>query len=160
MTHALTIEPLGELELVMTRVFDAPRERVFDAWTRPELLSRWLGIFDGMTMPVCEIDLREGGGYRYVWELRDGTRMGVRGVYQTIRAPELVVCTEVFDDAWYEGEALITHVLEEIDAAATRSRITIHYASREARDGVLNSPMQHGVRAGYAVLDDLLESQE
>src|SRR5690606_13837593 len=102
----LKITAQGEREIVMTRVFEAPRHLVFDAFTKPELLKRWLLGPDGWTMPVCEVDLRVGGAYRFVWRGRDGTEMGVRGVYREVVPPERIVHTETFDQAWYPGEAL------------------------------------------------------
>src|SRR5437773_10593060 len=81
----------GEQDLVMTRVFDAPRQLVFDAHTKPELVRRWLLGPPGWSMPVCEIDLRVGGKYRYVWQHdRDGTKMGMGGVYSEVVAPERI----------------------------------------------------------------------
>jgi len=70
----LEVAPRGEREIVMTRVFDAPRNLVFEAYTKPELVKRWLGVFGGWTLPVCEIDLRVGGSYRFVWRNADGTQ--------------------------------------------------------------------------------------
>src|SRR6266567_3677248 len=109
----------GEREIVMTRVFDAPRKLVFDAFAKPELLRRWLLGPPGWSMPVCEIDLRVGGAYRYVWRRdKDGTEMGMGGVYREIVAPERVVATEKFDQSWYPGEAVGTFVLVEQDERA------------------------------------------
>ena len=139
----------------MTRIFDAPRSLVFDAWTKPELLQQWLGVFGGFTMPVCDVELRVGGTYRYVWEGPEGMKMGVRGEYRDIEAPVRIVATERYDEAWYAGEALITHVLEEVDGKTT-STITMHYESTAARDAVLASPMKDGFGAGCAGLDQLL----
>lgn len=154
MTTPLKITALGELEIIMTRTFDAPRELVFEAWTKPELLKQWLGVRDGWSMPVCEIDLRVGGRYRYVWT-KDGMEMGVGGEYHKIVVPECIVCTEAFDEAWYAGEALITNVLVE-SGNATVCRLTMHYESKETRDMVLASPMESGITEGYAMLDKLL----
>src|SRR5438552_19195158 len=85
----------GEREIVMTRVLDAPRKLVFDAFTKPELLKQWLLGPPGWSMPVCEIDLRIGGRYRYVWRRdTDGTEMGCGGVYCEIVPPERLVHTE------------------------------------------------------------------
>ena len=104
----------GEREIVMTRVLDAPRKLVFDALTKPELVKRWLLGPPGWSMPVCEIDLRVGGKYRYVWRKdSDGTEMGMGGVYREIAVPERLVTTERFDEAWYPGEAVGTLVLVE-----------------------------------------------
>jgi len=153
----LTVSTPTEREIVMTRVFDAPRHLVFEAMTRPELLKRWLLGPEGWTMPVCEIDLREGGAYRYVWQKGD-TQMGMGGVYKEIAAPGRIVQTEVFDDAWYPGEAINTTVLSEENGRTTLT-LTILYQSKEARDGVLASPMEDGVGASYDRLADLLASQ-
>jgi uncharacterized protein YndB with AHSA1/START domain len=157
MTYPLEIKPLSDRELVMTRVFDAPRQLVFDAWTKPELLQKWLGVRGGWTMPVCEVDLRVGGAYRFVWRSEKGAEMGVGGVYREVVRPERIVNTERFDDAWYPGEALITHDLEE-RSGKTTSTVTIRYESTEARDQVLASPMDRGVAESYAVLDGVLGS--
>src|SRR5712691_1732942 len=100
-TGALQLAAQSDREIVMTRVFDAPRNLVFDAHTKPELLKRWLGVFGGWSMPVCEVDLRVGGTYRWVWRGADGTEMGVRGVYREVVSFEGLVTTERFDEAWY-----------------------------------------------------------
>ena len=155
MTNQLTVTALGDLEIVMTRTFDAPRSLVFDAWTKPELLQQWLGIVGGFTMPVCEVDLCVGGSYRYEWEGPDGTRMGVGGEFRDLEAPLRIVTTERYDEAWYAGDSLITHLLEEQDGRTT-STITMHYDSTETRDAVLASPMKEGMGAGCDVLDGLL----
>ena len=111
----LQITARGERELVMTRAFDAPRHLVFDAFTKPELVRRWLLGPEGWSMPVCEIDLRVGGSYRYVWRHSSGNQMGMGGVYREIVKPERIVSTEKFDEAWYPGEAVGTIVLVEHD---------------------------------------------
>ena len=140
----------------MTRVFDAPRSLVFDAWTKPELLKRWLGVRNGWTFAVCDIDLRVGGKYRYVWR-KGETDMGMHGVFREIVRPERIVCTEVFDDKWYEGEAVDTMVMVE-ENGKTKVTTTVLYDSKEARDGVLKSPMASGVEESYENLDELLAS--
>jgi uncharacterized protein YndB with AHSA1/START domain len=148
----------GEREIVMTRVFDAPRQLVFDAHTKPELVKRWLLGPPGWSMPVCEIDLRVGGKYRYVWRHdREGTEMGMGGVYREIVTPERIVNTERFDEAWYPGEAVDTLVLVERSGRTTLT-LTVRYESREARDAVLKSGMESGVTASYDRLADLLAS--
>lgn len=157
---SLKIAANGDRELVMTRVFDAPRRMVFDAFTKPELVRRWLLGPDGWSMPVCEIDLRVGGSYRYVWRRdRDGTEMGMGGVYREIVVPERLVSTEKFDEAWYPGEAVGTFVFVEQGGKTTVTQ-TVLYDSREARDGVLKSPMEGGVTASYDRLEALLASSE
>ena len=148
----------SEREIVIERVFDAPRELVFDAYTRPELLKKWLLGPDGWSMPVCEVDLRTGGRYRYVWRNdSDGREMGMGGVYREVVASERIVATEVFDEAWYPGEAVDTIVLSERDGKTTLTQ-TIVYNSRETRDAVLKSPMQTGMAMSYDRLENFLPS--
>jgi len=154
----LTVEARGEREIVMARVFDAPRRLVFEAWTKPELVKRWLGVRDGWTMPVCEIDLRVGGAYRFVWKKGAGPEMVMRGVYREIDAPGKLVSTESFDDPWYPGEGLNTLTLTERDGQTTLTGVTL-YASRAARDGVLASPMESGVAESYDALAEILAAQ-
>src|ERR1700679_2060914 len=98
-------------EIAMTRVFEAPRSLVFDALTKPALVTQWLLGPPGWSMPVCEIDLKVGGAYRFVWRGAHGTEMGVGGVCREIVVPERFVATETFDQPWYPGEALVTNAL-------------------------------------------------
>jgi uncharacterized protein YndB with AHSA1/START domain len=140
----------------MTRVLNAPRHLVFDALTKPELVKRWLLGPDGWSMPICEIDLRVGGKYRYVWRRdKDGTEMATGGVFREIVAPERIVNTEAFEDPWYPGESLVTTVLVEQGGQTTLSQ-TMRFETREARDGVLKSPMESGVAVSYDRLDAIL----
>lgn len=155
MTHPLGITPQGELEVVMTRMFDAPSHLVFDALTQPDLLRDWLGVRGGWTLSICMIDLRVGGTYRFVWRSADGTEMGLGGVCREVVPPERLVWTEKFDEAWYPGEALVTHELREEDGK-TNLTATMRYGSREARDTVLRSPMETGMAESYEKLDQLL----
>jgi uncharacterized protein YndB with AHSA1/START domain len=155
----LKLTTRGDREIVMTRDFNAPRTLVFDAFTKPELLKQWLLGPPGWTMPVCEIDLRVGGAYRYVWRQNsDGREMGMGGVYREISAPERVVATEKFDEAWYPGEAVGTLVLVEQGGITTITQ-TLLYQSREARDAVLKSGMEKGVGASYDRLEEVLAAQ-
>src|SRR5712691_10291145 len=89
-----TITTPSDREVVMTRVVDAPRRLVFEAWTKPEHVLHWMLGPSGWTMPVCEIDLRPGGAWHFVWRRSDGTEMGMRGVYREITPPERLVSTE------------------------------------------------------------------
>jgi len=156
MKNALKITPSGDRDLVMTRVFDAPRRLVYDAHTKPELVRQWLLGPAGWTMPVCEMDVRVGGTYRWVWKSeRDGTTMGMGGVYREVVAPERLVATERFDEAWYPGEALTTLVLVEKGGRTTLTQ-TMRYESREAREAVVKSGMEKGVAASYDRLEDVL----
>jgi uncharacterized protein YndB with AHSA1/START domain len=155
-TGTLQVTTPSDREIALTRVFDAPRRLVFDALTKPELLKRWLLGPDGWSMPFCEVDLRVGGRYRYVWRRdSDGSEMGMGGVFQEVAPPERLVATEKFDHAWYPGEALSTLVLTERGGKTTLTQ-TVRYESREARDGVLQSGMERGVAASYDRLETIL----
>jgi uncharacterized protein YndB with AHSA1/START domain len=157
-TGSLKLATRGEREIVMTREFNAPRRLLFDAFTKPELVKQWLLGPPGWSMPVCEIDLKVGGKYRYVWRQdSDGTEMGMGGVYREIVAPERLVSTEKFDEAWYPGEAVGTIVLSEHGSKTTLTQ-TILYESREARDTVLKTDMKKGVAASYDRLAGMLAS--
>ncbi len=154
----LKVTTPSDREIAMTRVFDAPRTLVFDAHTKPDLVRLWLLGPPGWSMPVCEMDVRVGGKYRWVWRHdRDGTTMGMGGVYREIVKPERLVTTERFDEAWYPGEALNTLVLVEQGGRTTLTQ-TMRYESQEARDAVLKSGMEKGVAASYDRLADLLAS--
>src|SRR5258708_10546111 len=157
-TENLKLTTQGDREIVMTRALDAPRRLVFDAFTKPELVKQWLLGSPGWTMPGGEIDLRGGGGYRYVWR-RDSDRseMGMGGVYREVVAAERLVATEKFDQPWYPGEAVGTTVLIEQGGKTTITQ-TVLYQSREARDAVLKSAMERGVAASYDRLSELLAS--
>lgn len=156
-TGNLVVTTPSDREIVFTRVFEAPRSLVFDAWTKPELLKRWLGVRDGWTFAVCEVDLRVGGAYRYVWRGPDGSEMGMGGVYMEIAPPERIVATEKFDDPWYEGEAIDTTELVE-QGGRTTVTLTVLYASRAVRDAVLETPAEHGLAEGYDQLAELLKT--
>jgi len=148
----------SDREIAMTRVFDAPRQLVFDAHTKPDLVRQWLLGPPGWSMPVCEMDVRVGSTYRWVWRHdTNGTEMGMGGVYREIAAPERLVTTERFDEAWYPGEALNTLVLVEQGGRTTLTQ-TMRYESRDARDAVIKSNMEKGVAASYDRLADLLAS--
>jgi uncharacterized protein YndB with AHSA1/START domain len=144
----------GNREIVLTRIFDGvPAARLFEAWTRPELMRRWLGS-RRHTMSVCEIDLRVGGAYRFVWSGPGMPDMGMGGIYREIVPSERLVATEAFD-GWYEGESLVTTVLAEQDGRSTLTT-TVRYPSREIRDMVMGSGMAGGVAESYDRLEDLL----
>lgn len=153
----LAIAAKGDREITMTRRFAAPPALVFEAWTSPALLRRWLLGPPGWTMPVCSVDFRVGGAYRYEWRCEaDGQTMGVGGVYRDIDRPHRFVATERFDDPWYPGESLITVTFRALDGE-TEMTTTMLYESGAARDGVLKSPMEGGVRQSYDRLATILE---
>jgi len=155
MNKTLQVTTPSDREVRITRVLDAPRQLVFEAYTKPELLKRWLGVHSGFTLDVCEIDLRVGGSYRYVWRGPEGFEMGMRGVYREIVPPERIVATETFDQSWYPGSAVGTVSFVERDGRTTLT-ITMLYDSKDARDEVLKSPMEQGMAAGFDKLAELL----
>jgi uncharacterized protein YndB with AHSA1/START domain len=155
--ETLQVTTPTEREIVMTRVFNAPRHLVFDAWTKPELVKRWLLGPPGWSMPVCEIDLKVGGRYRFVWRKEDGTEMGMGGIYREIVAPERIVNTELFDEDWTGGETVGTLLLTERDGRTTVTQ-TVLYPSQEIRDTVLKTGMADGVAVSYDRLEELLAS--
>lgn len=139
-------------EIVMQRVFDAPRDLVFEAWTSCEHLPHWLGP-SAWNMTHCEIDLRPEGAWRYEWTGPEGEELGLSGVYREIDQPELLVSTEVMDGI--PGEALNSMRLTE-EAGRTSMTVTTVYPAKEARDGVVESGMQDGVIESFERLDEYL----
>jgi uncharacterized protein YndB with AHSA1/START domain len=159
MKDTLTLSTPSDREVVFTREFDAPRDLVFECLSRPELVRRWLLGPPGWTMPVCEIDFREGGRFRYVWKKAGGTEMGMGGVFREIAPPERIVHVEQFDVDWTGGETTVTTILTEKDGRTTM-RGTVLYSSIEARDGALRAGMANGMGASYNLLDELLLSMK
>ena len=155
-TGTLKVEARGDREIVMTRVFDAPRELVFDALTKPELLKRWFGPH-GWTLTECEVDLRVGGAWRFLSKGPDGRTMGMRGVYREISPPERIQYTESFDEWAEQGSALITTTLAERDGRTTLTCVSLA-PSREVRDAVIRTGMEHGAAETYDRLADVLHA--
>jgi uncharacterized protein YndB with AHSA1/START domain/effector-binding domain-containing protein len=156
--ESFNISTPTDRSIQVERHFNAPRTLVFEAFTRPELVRRWLLGPDGWTMPVCEIDLRPGGRYRYLWRREStGTEMGMGGVFLEVVPPEKIVATEAFDDSWYPGEAIDTTLFEQ-DGDITKVRLTVLYESKEARDIASRSGMDTGMVAGYNRLEEVLTS--
>jgi uncharacterized protein YndB with AHSA1/START domain len=156
-TDTFQVTTPSDREIAMTRVFNAPRRLVFDAWTKPELLRRWLGVREGWTMAVCEVDLRVDGKYHYVWHGPKGEKLGLGGTFREIARPDRLISTEAFEDEWYSGEALDTLVLTEKDGRTTAT-LTMLLESKDARDMALRSGMETGVAQSYDVLDTVLAS--
>ncbi len=155
-TGTLKVTTPTDREIVLTRVFDAPRQMVFDAFTKPELLKRWFGP-RGWSLVVCEVDLKVGGTFRFVLRGPGGKEMGMRGVYREITPPERSVHMESFDD--YPGESQVTAVMVEQQGKTTLTA-TVLYPSKEVRDIVIKSGMEHGAAESYDKLAELLASTE
>ena len=158
MPAPLSVTTPSDREIVIARRFDAPRPLVFDCHTKPELVRRWMLGPPGWTMPVCEIDLRVGGYYRYVWRSPEGNDMGMKGRFREIARPEMFASNELFDEDWTGGETVATTVFTEVDGRTTATA-TIVYASREARDGALATGMAEGMEMSFKNLDALLAAE-
>jgi uncharacterized protein YndB with AHSA1/START domain len=139
----------------MTRVVDAPRRLVFEAYTNPEHVPHWMLGPEGWTMPVCEIDLRPGGAWRFVWRRSNGKEMEMRGVYKEVKAPERLVHTESWGADW--PETINTLVLSEKDGRTTISQ-TVLYPSTKARDAALETGMKDGVSVSMDRLEKYLRT--
>lgn len=158
MANKLTLTLPSDREIVITRTFDAPRDLVWDCHTKPALVRRWMLGPPGWEMPVCEIDLRVGGKYRYEWEDKTrGKTMGMGGTFTAVARPERLDAREKFDDDWTGGETEVSQVFTE-KGGKTLLSLTVVYASKEARDGAAKSGMTDGMEAGYARLDEILVS--
>lgn len=152
----VTLPSACEIEVV--REFAAPRQLVFDAHTKPEMVKQWLFGPDGWSMPVCEIDLRVGGKYRYVWRnMSDGREFACGGKYVEIAPPVRLVSTESFEGEMNMGEAVNTLTLAE-KAGRSVLTLTMRYPSQEIRDGALQSGMNDGIEAGFARLEEQIAS--
>jgi uncharacterized protein YndB with AHSA1/START domain len=157
MKDTLKVTTSGDREIVVTRDFDAPRELVWEAMSRPELLRRWLLGPPGWEMTACEDDQRVGGSFRWEWSGPDGAVLTMTGVYREVVPPERCVRTEAFESVSMPpmGEQLATLVLAE-RAGKTSLTLTVLYPSKEARDGALAHGMDRGLAAGYDRLDEVL----
>ena len=153
--NKLTLTTPNDRDVVMIRVFDAPRALVFEAMSKPEYVRRWLLGPPGWEMAKCDIDHRVGGKFRYEWRHADGRSMGMGGTYQEIVAPERTVHLETMDG--YPTESVVTGVLTE-QGGKTTLTTTARFASKEVRDAVIKTGMEHGVVASYDRLDDVLGS--
>ena len=158
MTNSETVQVTTptEREVVLSRVFDAPRNLVFDALTRPDLLKRWYGG-SGWTLVLCEVDLKVGGAWRFVSRRPDGKDIGQRGVYREVVPPERLVNTESWED-WNPGEVLVTTVLIEQGGKTTLTS-TLLFPTQEVRDLLLKSGMTSGVVETYDKLAECLASE-
>ncbi|WP_437284946.1 SRPBCC family protein [Sorangium sp. So ce406] len=144
----------SEQEVRMTRVFNAPRQLVFDAMTKPEHVKRWWGCLgEGYSVPVCEIDLRPGGAWRFV-NRHPGGEFAFYGEYREISPPSRLVFTEIFEQ-YPDTVTVVTSVFTE-EGGKTRMTVTVRYPSLEVRDIVLSTGMAEGAGISYDRLEDLL----
>lgn len=152
----LQVTQLSDTEILLSRAFDASRHLVFEAMTRPEYVRRWWCCMDGFTMPICEIDLRVGGKYRYVMLDPEGNEVGFHGEYREIVVPERIVHTEIFEP-YPDSPALVTLTLEERDGKTYYQSRVLHQ-TKEACDMHLASGMEHGANLALDRLEEIARS--
>lgn len=154
-SDSFTVTLPSENEIRMTRLFDAPRELVFEAMSRPEHIRRWWGCLgEGYSVPVCEVDLRVGGRWRFVNQMPTGETAAFHGVYREIAPPGRIVFTEIFEP-YPDVESVVTTTLAE-EGGRTRMTVTVLYPSLEVRDLVRQTGMEHGAALSYDRLEDLV----
>jgi uncharacterized protein YndB with AHSA1/START domain len=153
-SKTFTVTTPSDREIRMTRLFDAPRQLVFEAMTRPEHVKRWWGCLgDGYSVPVCEIDLRPGGRWRFVNRHPKG-EAAFHGEYREIDPPSRVVFTEIFEE-FPDTVSVVTAELSD-EAGKTRLTATVRYPSIEVRDMVMATGMATGAGISYDRLEDLV----
>lgn len=152
--HATTFTTPSDTDVVVTRVFDAPRHLVFEAHTSCKHMPNWMGPH-GWTMSECRNDLRPGGEFRYTWSKPGGNGITITGVNKEVVPPSRVVSTESWGDPW----PVSTNIMELTESAGqTTVVMTIRYPSKEARDMALQTGMKDGMTVGYERLDEYLGS--
>jgi uncharacterized protein YndB with AHSA1/START domain len=154
-SDSFTVTTPSETEIRMTRLFDAPRALVWEAMSKPEHIKEWWGrIGEGYSVPVCEVDLRVGGAWRFVNRTPKGELVAFYGVYREIVPPERVVFTEIFEQ-FPDTESVVTSVLTE-ENGKTRLTATVSYPSLEVRNMVLGTGMARGAAISYDRLEYVL----
>lgn len=160
----LSIAGQGDREIVMTRVFNAPRRHVFDAWTKPELFKRWFGP-RGWTVTIHEMDARPGGAYRYAIHREDGSQeVTMRGEYREVVRPERLVTSEAFEGfsetGWRAEDATVsTALFTEHQAGRTLWSATVLYPSTDVRDAALHmAPAWTGMGESMDKLEEVIAS--
>ena len=161
MPKPLEVTLPSDREVRVTRTFNAPRTLVWDAHTKPELVKKWMLGPPGWKMPVCEMDVRVGGKYRWRWRSdQDGKEFGFHGTFIEVKAPAKIVHDEYYDAGDVGGAmpsndpAHITLELSESGGITTLVS-TMRFASKEARDGAVSTGMTDGMEMGYARLDEM-----
>ena len=144
----------SDREIRLTRLFNAPRHLVFEVMTRPEHVTQWWGVIgDGYSVPVCEIDLRPGGAWRWTNRTPKGQLVTFYGVYREIAPPDRLVFTEIFEP-FPDAESVVTATLTD-ENGKTRLNATSKYPSKQIRDMVLSTGMEKGAATSYDRLDEV-----
>jgi uncharacterized protein YndB with AHSA1/START domain len=153
----------SDREVKVTRSFRAPRALVYRAYTEPDLVRRWLLGPPGWSMPVCEMDVRVGGRFRWRWRSeQNGREFGFTGTFRELQPPSKIVHTEAYDAGTVGGypanDAIVTVTFAE-DRGVTTLTTLIDFGSKEARDAAVATGMTGGMELSYQLLDRLLEEQ-
>jgi uncharacterized protein YndB with AHSA1/START domain len=144
----------SDREIQLTRLFDAPRNLVFDAMSKPEHITQWWGrLGDGYSVPECKVDLRPGGAWRFVNRTSKGELVAFYGVYREVAPPDRMVFTEIFE-RFPDTESVVTAVFTN-ENGKTRLTVTALYPSLEVRDMVLESGMEKGAALSYDQLEQV-----
>lgn len=154
MQPPLTIALPSDREIAITRTFRAPADLIFDCWTIPALIRRWLGPSDWV-FTTCEFDARVGGKWRFVTRGPNGMEMGSSGEVLELNRPDWIKTNEIYDMDWTGGQTIVTNRISE-ENGVTTSVVTVLYANKEARDGARATPMAEGMEMGFKRLEELL----
>src|ERR1700720_4613824 len=153
-SESFKVTTLSDQEMRMTRLFSAPRQLVFEAMTKPEHVKQWWGrLGEGYSVPVCEIDFRPGGAWRFVNRHPKG-EAAFHGEYREITPPSRVVFTEIFEPFPDSVSVVTAELSEEFDKAGLM--VTVRYPSLQVRDMVIASGMAKGAGISYDRLEDLV----
>ena len=153
-SDTFTVTTPSDREIVLTRLFDAPRHLLIEAMTKPEHVRRWWGILDDEhSVTVCDIDFRPGGAWRFVGRGPKGD-YGFHGVYREIALPDRVVFTEIFDP-FPDVVSVVTSIFTE-ENGKTRLTVKCLYPSVEVRDMVVQSGMARGAAISYDRLEEVV----
>lgn len=154
MQPPLTITLPSDREIAVTRTFKAPADLIFDCWTIPALIRRWLGPADWV-FTTCEFDARVGGKWRFVTKGPNGMEMGSSGEVLELTRPDWIKTNEIYDMDWTGGQTIVTNRISEANGITT-SVVTVLYATKEAREGARATPMAEGMEMGFKRLEELL----
>jgi len=146
-----------DTQIRVVREFDAPRDLVYLAYAKPELVQRWLLGPPGWSMPVCEMDLRPGGSYRYRWrQQQSGREFGFRGTYSRVDPGERIDSSQWPDDAEPMGSMELVTTFIKI-GGRTRVEYLMTAPSKEARDAAIATGMTDGMEMSFQALDGVLQ---
>lgn len=163
-TSTMDVSYPGDQEILITRTVEAPRHLVYRAWTTPDLVRKWWAGRRG-EMTVVDMDVREGGAWRYVMAASGGFEVAFHGTYREIVPNERIVHTEVMETAGVgpdseEGAVVNTVTFSDADGGATLVSIRTDAGSKEVRDMIAQSGMEGGVREQFELIEELAQALE